>query len=95
MTRFFGARVGGYFKDVGSPCVYALLALRHTENLPKMIAYFHDSWNLKTFKVAYSERSEDRTLPLVLKDALTRCEYTASSILKTRGRPKKSGSHHN
>ena len=33
----------GYFEDVGSPCVHALLALRHTENLPKMIAYFHDS----------------------------------------------------
>ena len=33
----------GYFEDVGSPCVHALLALRHTEDLPKMIAYFHDS----------------------------------------------------
>ena len=79
----------GYFEDVGSPCVHALLALRHSEKLPNMVTYFHDSWKSSTFAAAYSERSEDKILPLVLKDVLTRGVCNAPSIMRKKGRPKK------
>ena len=79
----------GYFEDVGSPCVHALLALMHSEKLPSMVTYFHDSWKSSTFATAYSERSKDKILSLVLKDVLTRGVCNALSITKKRGCPKK------
>ena len=78
----------GYFGDVGSPCVHALLARMHSGKLPSIVTYFHDSWKSSIFAAAYSERSEDKILPLVLKDVLT-CVCNAPSITKKRGRPKK------
>lgn len=53
-----------------------------------MVTYCHDSLQSSAFAAAYSERSEDQILPLVLKDGLTSSVCNAPSITKKKRAPK-------
>ena len=79
----------GHFEEVGSPCLHALFALKHSCEMTSMIDCFHDSWKTSTFLDGYSEKAEINLLSILLKDSLTRGVCDAPSISKKRGRPKK------
>lgn len=79
----------GFSEDVGPPCGHALLALKHSRKLPNMVMYFHDSWKSSTFAATYSERSDDKIMPIVLKNVLTRGVCNALSFFGRKGHPKK------
>ncbi|KAK1943167.1 hypothetical protein P3T76_005804 [Phytophthora citrophthora] len=79
----------GYFEDAGTPCVHALIALKHAGRLKEMTRFYFGSWKTPVSREAYVERARTTNLPLVLKDALTRGECKSPEFQKKRGRPKK------
>ena len=75
----------GFLKDVGSPYVHALLALKHSCKMAPMIDFFHDSWKLSTFMDAYFEKAKANKRPTVVKDFLTRGVRDTPSFIKNKG----------
>ncbi|KAK1931333.1 hypothetical protein P3T76_013089 [Phytophthora citrophthora] len=79
----------GYFENTGTPCVHALLALKHTGKLKKMTRFYRGSWKTSVFRAAYVERARTTLLPLVLKMRLLAVNASPPEFHKKRDHPKK------